>query len=250
MRKTGLCGVVIATLFGTAGLLQHPSHQVVKQHHTQQHQQQSSSPFAQAGVNLLDTYHIGGRSAATSCDPSSRWVSVGGAQTRPDRRRRLPRTTKQSTGSAPRSSSRPSRQSKLHKHRPRPKHRRQQQLHKHRPKLRPRRRQQLHRRKRQQPLLLKHKRPKHRLHNRLRPEECGPSCARANQAATTQKTRATAITAPTNSHCRLGKASDSAACRPTRLRASRTRLPKSSRRHTGGISGPPVPQSSVCELTN
>jgi multidrug efflux pump subunit AcrA (membrane-fusion protein) len=66
MRKTGLCGVVIATLFGTAGLLQHPSHQEVKQHHTQQHQQQSSSPFAQAGVNLLDTYHIGGRSAATS----------------------------------------------------------------------------------------------------------------------------------------------------------------------------------------
>jgi nucleoid-associated protein YgaU len=66
MRKTGLCGVVIATLFGTAGLLQHPSHQEVKQHHIQQHQQQSSSPFAQAGVNLLDTYHIGGRTAATS----------------------------------------------------------------------------------------------------------------------------------------------------------------------------------------
>jgi len=65
MRKTGLCGVVIATLFGTAGLLQHPSHQEVKQHHIQQ-QQQSLSPFAQAGVNLLDTYHIGSRPAATS----------------------------------------------------------------------------------------------------------------------------------------------------------------------------------------
>ncbi len=65
MRKTGLCGVVIATLFGTAGLLQHPSHQEVKQHHIQQ-QQQSLSPFAQAGVNLLDTYHIGSRQAATS----------------------------------------------------------------------------------------------------------------------------------------------------------------------------------------
>lgn len=64
MRKTGLCGVVIATLFGTAGLLQHPSHQEVKQHHN--HQQQSSSPLAQAGVNLLDTYHIGSLPAATS----------------------------------------------------------------------------------------------------------------------------------------------------------------------------------------
>ena len=63
MRKTGLCGVVIATLFGTAGLLQHPSHQEVKQHHNQQ---QSSSPLAQAGVNLLDTYHIGSLQAATS----------------------------------------------------------------------------------------------------------------------------------------------------------------------------------------
>ena len=30
MRKTGLCGVVIATLFGTAGLLQHPSHHKFK----------------------------------------------------------------------------------------------------------------------------------------------------------------------------------------------------------------------------
>jgi hypothetical protein len=66
MRKTGLCGVVIATLFGTAGLLQHPSHHEVKQHQQQQQQQQSSSPFAQAGVNLLDTYHISGRSAASS----------------------------------------------------------------------------------------------------------------------------------------------------------------------------------------
>ncbi len=64
MRKTGLCGVVIATLFGAAGLLQHPSHQEVKQHHNQQ--QPSLSPFAQAGVNLLDTYHIGSRQAATS----------------------------------------------------------------------------------------------------------------------------------------------------------------------------------------
>ncbi len=63
MRKTGLCGVVIATLFGTAGLLQHPSHQEIQQHHKQQ---QSSSPFAQAGVNLLDTYQIGGRMAASS----------------------------------------------------------------------------------------------------------------------------------------------------------------------------------------
>jgi multidrug efflux pump subunit AcrA (membrane-fusion protein) len=51
MRKTGLCGVVIATLFGAAGFLQHPSHQV-----NQQHQHQSASPFAEAGVNLLNSY--------------------------------------------------------------------------------------------------------------------------------------------------------------------------------------------------
>jgi multidrug efflux pump subunit AcrA (membrane-fusion protein) len=54
MRKTGLCGVVIATLFGTAGLLQHPSHQVHIQHKQQTHV--SSSPFAEAGVNLLNSY--------------------------------------------------------------------------------------------------------------------------------------------------------------------------------------------------
>lgn len=52
MRKTGLCGVVIATLFGTAGLLQHPSHQV----HIQQAQHSVGSPLAQAGVNLLNSY--------------------------------------------------------------------------------------------------------------------------------------------------------------------------------------------------
>jgi hypothetical protein len=52
MRKTGLCGVVIATLFGTAGLLQHPSHQV----HIQHKQQSTSSPLAEAGVNLLNSY--------------------------------------------------------------------------------------------------------------------------------------------------------------------------------------------------
>lgn len=51
MRKTGLCGVVIATLFGTAGLLQHPSHQ----DHTQT-KKTISSPLAQAGVNLLNSY--------------------------------------------------------------------------------------------------------------------------------------------------------------------------------------------------
>ena len=64
MRKTGLCGVVIATLFGTAGLLQHPSHQVVKQH---VNHQQSTSPLAQAGVNLLNSYSaFGGQQAAHS----------------------------------------------------------------------------------------------------------------------------------------------------------------------------------------
>ena len=53
MRKTGLCGVVIATLFGAAGLLQHPSHQVKAQ---QKHQQQQTySSLAQAGVNLLNS---------------------------------------------------------------------------------------------------------------------------------------------------------------------------------------------------
>ena len=52
MRKTGLCGVVIATLFGTAGLLQHPSHQ----EHIQQKQQAIGSPLAEAGVNLLNSY--------------------------------------------------------------------------------------------------------------------------------------------------------------------------------------------------
>jgi hypothetical protein len=62
MRKTGLCGVVIATLFGTAGLLQHPSHHEVRQHQ----QQQGASPLAQAGVNLLDIYHVGSHPAATS----------------------------------------------------------------------------------------------------------------------------------------------------------------------------------------
>jgi flagellar biosynthesis GTPase FlhF len=64
MRKTGLCGVVIATLFGTAGFLQHPSHQVV---HTQQVQRNVESPLAQAGVNLLNSYiEIGGRKTALS----------------------------------------------------------------------------------------------------------------------------------------------------------------------------------------
>jgi len=52
MRKTGLCGVVIATLFGAAGLLQHPSHHAT----SQQHHQQSISPMALAGVNLLNSY--------------------------------------------------------------------------------------------------------------------------------------------------------------------------------------------------
>jgi len=62
MRKTGLCGVVIATLFGTAGLLQHPSHQV----HVQHNQQQITSTLAQAGVNLLNSYPIiNGRPAAS-----------------------------------------------------------------------------------------------------------------------------------------------------------------------------------------
>jgi len=62
MRKTGLCGVVIATLFGAAGFLQHPSHQVSQQH--QQHV--STSPFAEAGVNLLNSY-----SALNGQDPVS-----------------------------------------------------------------------------------------------------------------------------------------------------------------------------------
>jgi hypothetical protein len=53
MRKTGLCGVVIATLFGAAGLLQHPSHQVKAQN--KQQQQQTYSSLAQAGVNLLNS---------------------------------------------------------------------------------------------------------------------------------------------------------------------------------------------------
>jgi hypothetical protein len=62
MRKTGLCGVVIATLFGTAGLLQHPSHQV----HVQHNQHQSTTSLAQAGVNLLNSYpYINGRQAAS-----------------------------------------------------------------------------------------------------------------------------------------------------------------------------------------
>jgi hypothetical protein len=62
MRKTGLCGVVIATLFGTAGLLQHPSHQV----HVQHKQQQSTTSLAQAGVNLLNSYpYINGRQVAS-----------------------------------------------------------------------------------------------------------------------------------------------------------------------------------------
>ena len=61
MRKTGLCGVVIATLFGTAGLLQHPSP------HVQKHNQQNNSSLAQAGVNLLNSYSdVGGRQAASS----------------------------------------------------------------------------------------------------------------------------------------------------------------------------------------
>ena len=61
MRKTGLCGVVIATLFGTAGLLQHPSP------HVQKHHQQNTSSLAQAGVNLLNSYsNFGSRQAASS----------------------------------------------------------------------------------------------------------------------------------------------------------------------------------------
>jgi hypothetical protein len=63
MRKTGLCGVVIATLFGTAGLLQHPSPHVVQKHHNQQ----NNSSLAQAGVNLLNSYSdTGSRQAASS----------------------------------------------------------------------------------------------------------------------------------------------------------------------------------------
>jgi hypothetical protein len=60
MRKTGLCGVVIATLFGTAGLLQHPSHQVQKQHN------QQNTSLAQAGVNLLNSYSAFGSHQAAS----------------------------------------------------------------------------------------------------------------------------------------------------------------------------------------
>jgi hypothetical protein len=55
MRKTGLCGVVIATLFGAAGLLQHPSHQ-----NSQTKQQQSISSLAVAGVNLLNSTNVNG----------------------------------------------------------------------------------------------------------------------------------------------------------------------------------------------
>jgi hypothetical protein len=63
MRKTGLCGVVIATLFGTAGLLQHPSP------HVEKHHQQNNSSLAQAGVNLLNSYsNVGSRQAASSAD--------------------------------------------------------------------------------------------------------------------------------------------------------------------------------------
>jgi resuscitation-promoting factor RpfB len=62
MRKTGLCGVVIATLFGTAGLLQHPSHQVHKQV-----SHQISSPLAEAGVSLLNSYdNFSGRQTVLS----------------------------------------------------------------------------------------------------------------------------------------------------------------------------------------
>jgi hypothetical protein len=63
MRKTGLCGVVIATLFGTAGLLQHPSHQ---NHSAQPVRQVSTSTLAQAGVNLLNSYSIVVAHQATS----------------------------------------------------------------------------------------------------------------------------------------------------------------------------------------
>ncbi|MFZ0664591.1 MAG: transglycosylase family protein [Acidimicrobiales bacterium] len=59
MRKTGLCGVVIATLFGAAGLLQHPSHQS-----SQNKQQESMSSLAAAGVNLLNSTNMNGRDAA------------------------------------------------------------------------------------------------------------------------------------------------------------------------------------------
>jgi pyruvate/2-oxoglutarate dehydrogenase complex dihydrolipoamide acyltransferase (E2) component len=62
MRKTGLCGVVIATLFGTAGLLQHPSHQVPDHHN-----QQQNTSLAQAGVSLLNSFsNFGSREASSS----------------------------------------------------------------------------------------------------------------------------------------------------------------------------------------
>jgi len=62
MRKTGLCGVVIATLFAAAGLLQHPNHQS----HQQKTTRVGTSPLAQAGVNMLNSYTDLGRSSRST----------------------------------------------------------------------------------------------------------------------------------------------------------------------------------------
>ena len=231
MRKTGLCGVVIATLFGTAGLLQHPSHQEAKQHHNQQ---QSSSPFAQAGVNLLDTYHIGSRQAATSVTllpdgflrvmrkPGPTAAQIAAHRKAVDRWRAkhfeqtvAEQQAAQAQAAAAQAEAAAQAQAAADaQHKPLLKLQAQAaaaaaaQLQR----LKPR---------------------NHRARRRLLPAACGRSCALANQAATTQKTQATATTAPTNSLCRLGKASGSAACRPRQLRPCRTRRLRSSKRCYG-----------------
>jgi Transglycosylase-like domain len=72
MRKTGLCGVVIATLFAAAGLLQHPNHQS-NQHKTTR---VSTSPLAQAGINLLNSNADFGHSSRSATNLPNGFLRV------------------------------------------------------------------------------------------------------------------------------------------------------------------------------